>query len=153
MRGDSLGPKNLPSPPESLGGGISIFPRQTTPLNDQRVGAVAPTLWKPTRVVLFQTISPAPALRSGGRARRTPRPLQSKAEGSSLCLPHPYVPPGCHDVQSGGFLTYGRTAWGGFQGEGGRSPPPLVGGRGVPRGGRIETPSLWWFLGSPGGHS
>ena len=62
-------------------------------------------------------------------------------------------PPGCYKVQPGGFLTYGRTAWGEIQWEGCRSTPPLVGGGGIPKGGRIETPSLWWFLGGLGGHS
>ena len=56
-------------------------------------------------------------------------------------------PPGCYKVQPGGFLTYGRTAWGEIQWEGCRSTPPLVGGGGIQKGGRIETPSLLWFLG------
>ena len=49
----------------------------------------------------------------------------------------------CYKVQVAGHKPINRTASGGIQWEGGRSPPLLVVGGESPERGRIETPSLW----------
>ena len=85
----------------------------------RRGGLRSPSPWNPPQVVLLSAIGPAPALRSGGRARQTPRPLQSKAEGSS-CLR--------------------RTAWVGFQ-RVGAAAPALWSFQGRVRGGNRNPPS------------
>ena len=51
-----------------------------------------------------------------------------------------------YEVRGRDHPTGVRTAWGGFQGEGARRPPPLVVERGSPEGERVETLSLWAFF-------
>ena len=121
-----MAPRTPQEPPK---GGRFDSPSLWNPSpTDQGRGTAVPLPWNPRQVVLSQTLGPAPALRSGGRARRTPRPLQSKAEGSSF------------DV---------RMAPGGFPKGRGRSPCPLVVLRGSPRG-EIEIPPRGFFGGLGG---
>ena len=125
--GPFLMSRMAPRTPQEPPGGESFdsLSPWTPILNDQGRGAAAPLPWNPPQVVLFRAIGPAPALRSGGRAQRTPRPLRSKAEGSSC---------------------FRRTVPGGFPKGRGRSPCPLVVSRGSLRG-EIEIPPQGFFGG------
>ena len=70
--GHSLRAKECPQTPEESPEGGFRFPPSGSPLNDQRAGAVAPTLWKPTRGCSIER-------------KKTPRPYFVTAEGF-VCL-------------------------------------------------------------------
>ncbi len=120
-----MAPRTPQEPPK---GGRFDSPSLWNPSpTDQGRGTAVPLPWNPPWVVLFRAVGPAPALRSGGWARRTPRPLQSKAERSSC---------------------FRRTATGSFQ-RGATAVAPLWSFKGESEGGNRNPPS--GFLRGGGG--
>ena len=103
-----------PDPPRKhQGEGVSIRPPLGTPPPPTKGGGLlAPSPWNPPQAVLLKVIGPAPALRSGGRAKRTLPALHS-APGGSFCFRR--TTPGC--FQRGDVATSPLWSVGGGLGE------------------------------------
>ena len=126
--GPFLSVKNGPPDPPRTTKGRAFrlaLPLESLPHRPKEGACGPPLLGTLPRLSYHREESRPAALRSSWAAQRTPRPLRSKAEGSSF------------DV---------RMAPGGFPKGRGRSPCPLVVLRGRPRG-EIEIPPRGFFGG------